>query len=278
MDSRVTLRAILVAALSLGAVLVVLVAAVRWLEPRFAFFPNAGEDTTPLEFGIEYRAVTIATKDGERLHGWWMRHSSPKACVLYFHGNGGNLSIWAPILAVIVRRGYTVLAFDYRGYGLSTGRPTEQGLYRDVEAAIVEFRSRESPTPAPRLYWGRSLGTAMAAYAATIDAPDALILESGFPSARSLLRGSPVMSVLSLFSTYRFPTAAFLERRPTPTPVLILHGDADRIVPIDQGRQLFERLSEPKQFVTIKGGDHNDVAPPDPATYWQAVETFIDHP
>jgi fermentation-respiration switch protein FrsA (DUF1100 family) len=271
----VTLRAILVAALSMGVVLVALLAAVRWLEPRFAFFPNAGEDRTPRDFGVEFDAVSIATRDGEQLRGWWLRHPSPQATILYFHGNGGNLSLWTPILVNIVRHGYNLFAFDYRGYGVSTGRPSEQGLYRDVEAA-VGFTSHDSGN-VPRIYWGRSLGVVMAAYAATLDAPRGLVLESGFPSARSLLRDSPLMFGLSLFASYRFPASAFLQRRTTRTPVLILHGDADQVVPISQGRALFEGLSAPKQFVTIRGGDHNDATPPDPATYWEAVDGFIGH-
>jgi fermentation-respiration switch protein FrsA (DUF1100 family) len=258
--------------LSLAAALAALVVAVRWLEPRLAFFPSAGEDATPRDFGIEYESISIATRDGEQLRGWWLRPPSPKATILYFHGNGGNLSMWAPILADIVRRGYAMLAFDYRGYGRSTGRPTEQGLYRDVEAAIDQFSARAD---GPRVYWGRSLGVVMAAYAATIHAPEGLILESGFPSARSLLRGSPVLFVLSFFSSYRFPSAEFLRRRTRSTPVLILHGDQDRIVPIDQGRALFDSVGQPKQFVTIRGGDHNDAAPADPATYWRAIDAFI---
>jgi fermentation-respiration switch protein FrsA (DUF1100 family) len=258
----------------LAAGLVVLVAAVRWLEPRFAFFASAGEDATPRDFSVEFEAVTIATRDGEQLHGWWMRNPSPLASILYFHGNGGNLSMWAPILAGIGRRGYAVFAFDYRGYGLSSGRPSEQGLYRDIDAALGEF-ARRAPGDRPKVYWGRSLGVAMASYAATVDASDGLILESGFPNARSLLRRSPLLLALSLFGRYRFPSAASLQRRTTRTPVLILHGDADRIVPIDQGRALFESLPQPKQFVTIHGGDHNDAVPADAATYWRAVDGFI---
>lgn len=270
------LRALVVVALSVAAIFVVLVAAVRWLEPRFAFFPSAGEDVTPRDFGVEFEPVSMSTRDGERLHGWWLRPPSPRATILYFHGNGGNLSMWAPILAGIAKRGYTLLAFDYRGYGLSTGRPTEQGLYGDVDAVLEQFATRVS-ADRPSLYWGRSLGVVMAAYAATIHAPDGLILESGFPSARSLLRNSPILFVLSSFASYRFPAAAFLQARSTPTRVLVLHGDRDRIVPIDQGRALFEAVSQPKQFVTIAGGDHNDATPADPATYWQSVDAFISH-
>jgi uncharacterized protein len=268
------MRAVIVLQL-FAAALGVVALAVRWLEPRFAFFPSAGEDATPRDFGVEFEPVSIATRDGERLRGWWMRHPSPRASILYFHGNAGNLSMWAPILAGIVGRGYAVLAVDYRGYGLSTGQPSEQGLYRDVDA-VVDYFSKHGSTNVPRVYWGRSLGVVMAAYASTVDSPDRLILESGFPSARSLLRDSPLMLGLSVFSSYRFPAAAFLERRTTPAPVLVLHGDADRIVPFGHGRALFERISGPKQFVTIRGGDHNDASPAEPAVYWQAIDRFVD--
>jgi uncharacterized protein len=87
-----------------------------------------------------------------------------RARILYCHGNGGNLSIWALILTGIARRGLSVFAADYRGYGLSTGRPTEQGLYRDVDAVVERFW-RDITTDVPVVYWGRSLGGAMAAYA-----------------------------------------------------------------------------------------------------------------
>src|SRR5262249_28749766 len=141
--------------------------------------------------------------------------------------------------------------------------------------AAVEYFSTHVSTKEPRVYWGRSLGVVMAAYASTVDQPDGLILESGFPSARSLLRTSPVLFVLSAFSSYRFPAATFLQRRVRRAPVLVIHGDADAIVPLKQGRALFELVSEPKQFVTIRGGDHNDAEPADPVTYWQAVDRFV---
>jgi uncharacterized protein len=115
----------------------------------------------------------------------------------------------------------------------------------------------------------------MASYASTVDRPEGLILESGFPSARSLLAGSPILFVLSVASTYRFPSAAFLQRRSTSIPVLVLHGDDDHVVPMRLGRALFELMSEPKEFVAIRGGDHNDVTPADPAIYWEAVNRFV---
>jgi fermentation-respiration switch protein FrsA (DUF1100 family) len=254
------------------AVIVALVIAVRALEPRVAFFPTAGETTTADDFGIRFERASLTTADGVALRGWSMPHSTPRARILYFHGNGGNLSVWAPILAGIHRRGYAIHAFDYRGYGASTGRPSEQGLYRDVDAA-VEWAWAEGERRVPLVYWGRSLGATMAAYAARRRAPDGLILESGFADARSLLRGSPPMAILSLFSSYRFPTASWLEK--VRSPVVVLHGDRDGVIPFTAGQALFDRITGPKQFVVIEGGDHNDLVPPDPKAYWDAIDAFV---
>jgi fermentation-respiration switch protein FrsA (DUF1100 family) len=245
---------------------------VRLVEPRFAFFPLAGETVTPRDLGVAYDALTIPTRDGERLHAWALAANPPRARIVYFHGNGGNLSVWAPVLANLARRGYAVLAFDYRGYGRSTGRPGERSLYRDADAVLAHVW-RDQDLRTPTVYWGRSLGTAMAAYAAAMRAPDGLILEAGFPDARALVRSSPPLALLALFSTYRFPTAEFL--RNVRAPVLVMHGDDDRVVPFGLGRALFERIAGPKQFVTVHGGDHNDVTPPDAPAYWRAVDAFI---
>lgn len=259
-------------ALALFAILVMLTLAVRLFESRLAFFPASGETVTPREFGVDYSALVLATRDGERLRGWALIHPAPRAQVVYFHGNGGNLSLWVPILAAIARRGYSVLAFDYRGYGVSTGRPSERGLYRDVDAVLERFWTA-TPQKRPVVYWGRSLGAAMAAYAATVRMPDGLILESGFPDARSLVRTAPLLAFLALFSTYRFPCAEFL--RQVTVPVLVMHGDDDHVVPIAQGRKLFDSIARQKQFVTIRGGDHNDVTPSDPDVYWNTVDRFV---
>jgi hypothetical protein len=246
---------------------------VRLLEPHMAFLPEAGERTTPRDFGIDYEPIAIHTRDGERLHGWALSTGTPRASILYFHGNGGNLSIWAPIVAGIARNGYRLFAFDYRGYGLSTGRPTERGLYEDVRAMVDRFWDTV-PSGAPVLYWGRSLGVSMAAYGATVRPPHGLILESGFPDARSLLRGSPLLAFLSWFSSYRFPAVRFLAALHTRMPILVLHGDDDRVVSIVQGRALYDAIRSPKQFVAIRGGDHNDLAPAEPDRYWAAVDAF----
>ena len=264
-------RVMLLLAFSLLAGCVLLWLLVRWIEPRFAFFPTAGESETPQDFGVPFEATTIETADGERLRAWVMRAPAPRANIIYFHGNGANLSNWSPILTAVVKRSYSVVAFDYRGYGMSTGQPTERGLYRDVEAVAKHAQALRLES-VPTIYWGRSLGAAMAAYAATVQPPDGIILESGFANARAAVRDSPILVVLSFFSSYRFPTADFVNR--ANRPVLVVHGNRDSVIPFARGRELYDALTVPKQFVVIEGGDHNDDVPRDPKAYWSAVDGF----
>jgi fermentation-respiration switch protein FrsA (DUF1100 family) len=264
-------RVLIFVSVTVVAVLITLSLLVRWIEPRMAFFPFAGETETPRDFGVPFEPVTIRTGDGEHLRAWRMDASAPRARVVYFHGNGGNLSNWAPILAAIVRHGYSVFAIDYRGYGVSTGRPSERGLYRDVEATVAQAWPEGAATPL--VYWGRSLGSSMAAYGATIRKPDGVIIEAGFANARAAVRESPVLAALSFLASYRFPAGEYLNR--AQAPVLVMHGDRDSVIPYALGRELFESITAPKEFVTIRGGDHNDAVAPDAAAYWAAIERFI---
>ena len=261
-----------------------LVITMKWLvarvEPRLTFFPSAGETETPRTIGLEYEAVSIRTADEETIAAWWMPHDAARADVVYFHGNGGNLSMWLPILAGVQASGLNVLAFDYRGYGRSTGSPTEKGLYRDADAVLAELarlRQRESAAGTtvrrPIIYWGRSLGGPVAAYATTVTRPDGLILESTFPEKRAVLGRQLVLRTLDLLASFRFETADML--RGFDRPTLVMHGDSDSVVPYTVGRALFERLSEPKRFVTLRGADHNDFHPATAREYWEAVNDLV---
>jgi fermentation-respiration switch protein FrsA (DUF1100 family) len=246
---------------------------VRLAEPKLAFFPRAGEQQTPKAFGADFTAHTVTTTDGERLRVWHLPRKAPHARVVYFHGNGGNLSLWADILAGLWVQNFDVVAVDYRGYGLSTGSPSERGLYRDVEATIELAREQLPRVDAPLVYWGRSLGTPMAAYAASKKAPDGIVLESGFPTMKSVIENNPVMWFLSMFSSYSFPTAAWMSSVREPT--LVLHGERDSIIPHALGTRLYEALPGPKKFVTLPGLDHNDDVPAEWPVYWDAVKTFV---
>jgi fermentation-respiration switch protein FrsA (DUF1100 family) len=198
--------------------------------------------------------------------------------VLFFHGNGGNLSMWLDVVAALRRRGFSVLAVDYRGYGDSTGRPSERGLYRDADAAGRVFDERFRRAASPVIYWGRSIGSAVAASAASRGGADALVLESPFPDMRAIFAGNPVMQLLAVFSSYRFPTSKFVERYTgrSQRPLLVIHGDADTIIPYAAGKRVFDRAgTSRKTLVTIRGADHNDLHVVNPDAYWQAIGEFV---
>ena len=247
---------------------------VWWLQPRMAFFPWPGVQRTPADAGIPFKDLEITTSDGVRLHGWWMEHASPRAAVIYWHGNGGNLSLWMDVLVDTYRRGFSVLAVDYRGYGASGGSPTEKGLYLDARAATEYYQAHLRRPGTPTLYWGRSLGCSVASHALRVAAPDALVLESPFPDVRSLFAGNPVMTVLGLFASYRFSTADHLQGY--AGPLLVLHGDADSVIPFRAGQRVHELAATPrKTFVVLRGADHNDVHADHP-DYWPAVNRFLE--
>jgi fermentation-respiration switch protein FrsA (DUF1100 family) len=247
---------------------------VSWLEPKLAFFPSRGVQATPASAGLPFVDLKVPTEDGETLHGWWLEHPAPRAQVIFWHGNGGNLSLWLDVIAALRRRGFSVLAVDYRGYGGSTGKPSERGLYRDAEATLRLFNERLRKNDVPVLHWGRSIGTPVAAYAASLSPPDGLVLESPFPNLRAVIAGNPVLWFLSLFSSYRFPTSRFLERY--QGPLLVVHGDADSIIPFSAGRKVFEKApSARKTHVVVPGGDHNDLHVVNPPLYWKAIDDFV---
>lgn len=244
------------------------------LEPRMAFFPIRGVQETPAAFGFAFRDLRIPTADGETIHAWWLEHSQPRGQVLFFHGNGGNLSLWLDVVAELRRRNFSVLAIDYRGYGDSTGSPSERGVYADAGAAVAFFNSQLRLPGAPVIFWGRSIGTPVAASAAGGSRPDALVLESPFADVRSIFGANPVMRFFLLFSSYRFPTLRLIERY--DGPLLVIHGDRDTIIPFRAGRDLFDRApTGRKEFVVIRGADHNDLHIVDPGSYWAAIDRFV---
>lgn len=257
------------------AITLIAIQLVVWLlEPRLAFFPARGIQETPKDFGLPFDDVRIRTPDRETLHGWWLAHPEPRAQVIFWHGNGGNLSLWLDVIAELRRRGFSVLAVDYRGYGASTGSPSERGIYVDADAAVAHFQANLRKPGSPVIVWGRSLGTPVAASTVTQARPDALVLESPFADVAAVLRGNPVMRFLSLFSSYRFATLRLLDRY--DGPLLVVHGDRDTIIPFSVGRDLFDRApTRRKEFVVIKGADHNDLHVVDPAAYWAAIDRFV---
>lgn len=267
-------KVLLLSALGLLAGVAAVKLLVVVLEPRLTFFPLRGLTSTPQKGEISYQEMTVPTRDGENVHAWALHHPEARAEVVFFHGNGGNLSLWLDFLLELYHQSLTVIAFDYRGYGKSTGSPTEAGLYEDTAALVDHFWAHVHRPISSVLYWGRSLGGVMAAYATTVRKPDGLVLEATFSDKDSLLHHYPLLRILAAFSRYRFPTVEFL--RDLDRPVLVIHGTHDEVVPFSEGRKLFHQLNTEKYFYEIGGADHGNLHLIEPEHYQAEVWEFIE--
>jgi len=224
-------------------------------QPRMLFFPWPRLMATPADWGMAYEDVRLTADDGVALHGWYIPHEGAQRAVLFFHGNAGNISHRRESVEVFHRLGLDVLIFDYRGYGQSQGEPSEQGLYRDAHAAWRYLTGSRGIDPADIVIFGRSLGGAVAARLASEVAPDAVILESTFTSARDMARRVfPLLSRLVMLR-YDFDSKDAVGR--IGAPVLVLHSPDDEIIPYELGRDLYEAVPGPKRFVPLRG-DHNN--------------------
>jgi alpha-beta hydrolase superfamily lysophospholipase len=216
------------------------------------FFPSRPLAAAPAR---AYEDLAIETDDGERLHGWWVAAPEPPiGHVLLCHGNGGNVGDRVPHIAYLTDAGFDVLAFDYRGYGRSTGRATEPGTYRDARAARRALLERAGSERV--LYLGESLGAAVALELAHHHPPARLILQSPFTSIRDMARlHYPVVPRALVPDAY--PSLRLVGE--LEIPLLVLHGERDDIVPLLHGVELYEAATCPKRLVTFPGAGHNDL-------------------
>lgn len=242
------------------------------VERAFIYYPVRELAGTPANLGLTYQDVWFQAEDGIRLHGWLVPGTRPLT-LLWCHGNAGNISHRLDnIREIHGRLGIGVFIFDYRGYGRSEGRPTEAGLYLDARAAR-DALVRNQGVPARKIvYFGRSLGAAVALDLALAHPPSGVILESPFLSVRAMANRTVPGSGF-LFKT-RFDSLEKIGR--LRTALLILHGDADEVVPYEHGRRLWEAAAEPKAFYTIPDAHHNDTYLVGGNDYWEAWRRFLD--
>jgi uncharacterized protein len=222
------------------------------------FFPARKHVATPAQAGLGYEDVAIATGDGERLHGWWVPTPAPTAVahVLLCHGNAGNVGDRVIHAALLCAAGLDVLLFDYRGYGRSTGRPSEPGTYRDAHAARSQLLARPEVNPDRVVYLGESLGGAVALALAVTHPPAGLVLMSTFTSVRDMARRHyPLVPPALVPDAY----PSLRRIRELRAPLLVIHGDRDEIVPPLHAETLFEAAPHPKRLHMIEGVGHNDL-------------------
>jgi fermentation-respiration switch protein FrsA (DUF1100 family) len=224
-------------------------------QERLVYFPTRAWDATPSDAGLPYQEVWFEAADGVKLSGWFIPAESARGIILFFHGNGGNIShrLWS--LKLFYRLGLSTFIIDYRGYGHSEGSPGESGTYLDAEAAWRYLIEEQHIPPTDIIIFGESLGGAVAAYLAEKHPPRALILLSSFTSVPDMgAQAYPFLPVRWL-ARIKYNTLERLAQ--INCPVLIVHSPADEIVPYSHGQQLFAAANEPKEFLDIHGS-HNE--------------------
>lgn len=266
------LRSVLTTLLLILLAGVLLAFGLRWLEPALIYFPTVRVERTPREAGMAYREVAVTTRDGESLKGWWVPAAAPDApALLFFHGNAGNREHRLHNLQGLHAAGIAVFIFDYRGYGGSTGKPSEDGLLLDGEAAYDWLRGEVGDRPI--FIFGRSLGGAVAALIALRRPAAGLILESTFTSARAMaFRVLPIPGIGYITRT-RLDVLAAVRR--LTLPMLFIHGEQDEVVPFRMGRTLYEAAAtSDKTFHAVPGGHHNDTYLLAGEAYWSWLVDF----
>ena len=232
-----------------------LLALMYLFQRSLLYFPDTTRHA-PATAGLpQAEEVTLVSTDGERLIAWHVPPHGPKPVVLYFQGNAGASNLRAERFTWLTADGTGLLALSYRGYGGSTGKPTEDGLIRDALAAYDFAAARY---PAKRIVlWGESLGTAVALALATERAVGGVMLDAPFTSAADVGASAYPFAPIRWFM--KDPFRSDLRIAKISAPLLVLHGERDRVVPIRFGEKLFALAREPKRMVRFPDGEHADL-------------------
>lgn len=253
----------------------------KFIEKKLIFHPGRSNDhTTPDAYGIEYDDVTFRTGDGLNLNGWYVpgKKASPDDnlhTLLWFHGNSGNINRRLDNIKMLHDRvPVNVFIFDYRQYGRSEGKISEQGTYIDSRAALAYLRSRSDVNNETIIFFGRSLGSAISVELAVKEKCRALILETPFTSIKEMGKKLYPYLPFTFFLRTKYDTLSKIGDIKVPT--LIMHGDKDELVPIEQGKILYEKANEPKEFYTIPGAMHNDTHIVGGEEYFDVIRDFVN--
>lgn len=260
----------------------------RFIEKGLIFHPDKSKGiATPDVYGIKYDDVTFQTEDGLNLHGWFVsgKKSSPDAdlpagrtdmhTLLWFHGNAGNINHRLDNLKMIYERvPVNIFIIDYRQYGRSEGKVSEEGTYLDARAALAYLHSRKDINQEKIIFFGRSLGSAVAVHLALEEQCRALILETPFTSILEM--GKKLYPYLPVRLLLKTKYDSLSKIRNIKVPILIMHGDKDKLVPFEHGKRLYDMANEPKEFYTIPGAGHNDTHIVGGEEYFEVIKNFVN--
>jgi len=237
-----------------------LAALIYFKQSSLVFLPemDRGFRASPADIGLPFTPLRLATADGETLDGWFVPadiQRTVRGLVIFFHGNAGNMGHRLDYLRMFHDLGLAMLIIDYRGYGRSSGIPSEEGTYLDAAAAWRHATEVLGFAAGRIVLYGESLGGSVAAQLATKNRPGALILASTFTSVPDMGAELYPLLPIRLLARIRYDTRARLPQ--IACPVMVIHSRNDDIIPFHHGRRLFEAARPPKQFLEIEGG-HND--------------------
>ena len=243
--------------------------ALYFFQEKILFLPTKLEQDYQYQFNYNFEELFLKTEEKASINALHFKVENPKGVILYFHGNAGDLSRWGNIAEYFVAKNYDVLVIDYRTYGKSTGKLSEQALYNDAQFCydyLLKHYSENQIT-----LYGRSLGTGIASYLASKNNPKQLILETPYYSILDVAESRfPIFPVKSLLK-YHFPTFKYLPK--TNCPITIIHGTDDGLVPYASGEKLSKLNIEKLNFISIEGGDHNNLI--EFEDYHKAIQTVL---
>jgi len=241
-------------------------------QSHYIYYPERILSADPGSIGLYFESVSFETTDRVKLSGWYIPSESASGVILFCHGNAGNISHRLDSIRIFHQLGLDVFIFDYRGYGQSEGKPTEQGTYKDAEAAWRYLIEERQVSPNKIIVFGRSIGGAIASWLAQSQTPGALILESTFTSLPDIAATLYPYVPVRLLLRFKYNTAEYLAR--INCPVLIVHSRDDEIMPFSHGWRLFEMAKKPKEFLEITGS-HNEGFIISGRHYEEGLNTFI---
>ena len=244
------------------------------LEDVFVFQPAGWDDQNWATLsGLPLEEVWLPIDDSVTLFGWFVDAGPTKPVLLWCHSNAGNVSHRLANIRELYQRGISVLIFDYRGYGRSTGSPSETGMYQDALASYDYLIQQRRIPPDRVILFGRSLGSGVAGEIAINRPAAGLIVEGAFPSIQSMSDHHYLGLPARWFMDLEFNLLNKVAR--LQQPLLVIHGEKDSIVPVDLGRQVFEAAPEPKRWYIVPGADHNDVPFVGGDPYYREMLDFI---
>lgn len=243
--------------------------ALYYFQEKLLFFPTTLEQDYQYQFSHKFEELFLKTDENVTINALHFKAENAKGVLLYFHGNAGDLSQWGIIAEYFVALQYDVLIMDYRTYGKSTGKLSEAGLYNDSQFCYDYLLKQYSENQIT--IYGRSLGTGIASYLASKNNPKQLILETPYYSILDVAKDRFPIVPLKQVLKYQFPTFQFLPK--TNCPITIIHGTDDGVVPYASGKKLSELNIENLDFVTVEGGNHNNLI--EFETYHKVIHSLL---